>query len=103
MVLVYTCEILVLTGVEGMEQVSAIRYGGSIFTAQYSHSLVSVMAMALLSAWLGARLWGRIGGMMLGGLTFSHWQLEPAQSSQNVASCSFWHADDVVIGHFFSV
>lgn len=67
---------LVLAGVEGMEQVSDISYGGSVITAQYSHSLVSVLVMALLTAWLGARLWGRKGGILLGGLTFSHWLLD---------------------------
>lgn len=51
-------------------------YGGNIIHAVYTHSLVGAV---LLSAFLGlaaAALWGRVGGLVIGLMSFSHWLLD---------------------------
>lgn len=67
---------LMMLGVERMEQVAEISYGGYWFDVPYSHSLLSVLLLAVAAAWAGGRIWGKRNGAVLGGLVFSHWLLD---------------------------
>lgn len=69
---------LFLAGVETMEPVGAGGYGESIIHADYSHSLLGALLISLLAGWIGGRLWGRRGGLVIAALAFSHWLLDLA-------------------------
>jgi len=51
-------------------------YGQVIIHAAYTHSLVGALLIAAAAGLLGARFWGRNGGLAIGLVTFSHWILD---------------------------
>lgn len=62
---------LVALGVEGYEPGP---YGHDVLDATYTHSLVGALLIAGAAYWLGDRYWREArGGLVLGGLSFSHW------------------------------
>jgi membrane-bound metal-dependent hydrolase YbcI (DUF457 family) len=65
---------LYISGVETMEPVAA--GGGAIIHADYTHSLVGALLIALVAGGLAWRAWGRRPGLVLGGMVFSHWLLD---------------------------
>lgn len=68
---------LFIAGVETAEAVpGAPAYGGSIIHANYTHSLVGAALLSIIAGLLAQRAWGRRGGLMVGGLAFSHWILD---------------------------
>ncbi|MGU3472382.1 permease [Paenibacillus sp. D51F] len=68
-----------LTGKETMEPVpGAEGYGGSIIHADYTHSLVGTLIIAMAVGWLASRKWGRKGGWTIGAVVLSHWALDLA-------------------------
>jgi hypothetical protein len=60
----------------GVETIEGSGYGGLVIHANYTHSLVGALMIALLSGWLAGRLWGKKGGRVIGGVVFSHWLLD---------------------------
>ncbi|MFD0590280.1 metal-dependent hydrolase [Paenibacillus sp. GCM10027627] len=67
---------LLLTGVETIEETDGGGYGGMIIHADYTHSLLGAIMIALLAGWLGRKFWGTRAGIALGGIVFSHWLLD---------------------------
>jgi membrane-bound metal-dependent hydrolase YbcI (DUF457 family) len=51
-------------------------YGEKIFSADYSHSLVSALVMSLVVLIAGWIFWGQRNGLVLGVVVFSHWILD---------------------------
>ena len=51
-------------------------YGDGIIHADYTHSLLGALIIAVLTGLLGARWWGRRGGLVIGAVVFSHWVLD---------------------------
>ncbi|CDN41764.1 hypothetical protein [Paenibacillus sp. P22] len=68
-----------LTGKETLEAVpGADGYGGFIIHADYTHSLVGTLLLALIVGWLASLKWGRRGGWTIGAVVLSHWVLDLA-------------------------
>ncbi|MGD8188518.1 permease [Brevibacillus ginsengisoli] len=66
---------LFLSGVETMEPV-APGYGGSIIHADYTHSLVGALFIAMVAGHFAKYLWGLRGGLIISAMVFSHWILD---------------------------
>lgn len=68
---------LLLSGKESMDvTVHGSGYGELIIHADYSHSLVAALILAILAGLAGRWLWGTRAGLVLGGVVFSHWILD---------------------------
>lgn len=67
---------LFLSGAETIDTSFGTGYGEGIIHADYTHSLVGALLIAILSGLLAWKLWGKRGGTAIGGLTFSHWILD---------------------------
>ncbi|HEX2915760.1 MAG TPA: permease [Chloroflexia bacterium] len=67
---------LVLTGVETIEPSQKVGYGEAIIHANYTHSLVGALLIALVAGLVSSRFWGRRGGIVIGAVVFSHWLLD---------------------------
>lgn len=67
---------LYLAGVETIVPVGDGGYGANVIHADYTHSLVGALLLALLAGLLGRRLWGQRGGLVIAALVFSHWVLD---------------------------
>ena len=66
---------LLLSGVESMEPVGT-GHGEVIIHANYTHSLVGTLLLAVLVGGLAWRAWGKRSGVVLGAVVFSHWLLD---------------------------
>jgi len=66
---------LFVTGVETLEPV-ADGYGGSIIHADYTHSLVGALLIALIAGHFAKLKWGMNGGFLISAVVFSHWILD---------------------------
>lgn len=64
-----------ITGIETMEPV-AQGYGGSIIHADYTHSLVGALFIAMVAGHFAKYLWGLRGGLIISAMIFSHWLLD---------------------------
>ena len=51
-------------------------YGDSIIHADYTHSLLGAVLIALVTGWIAARWWGRRGGVVIAVVVLSHWVLD---------------------------
>ncbi|KIL39898.1 permease [Gordoniibacillus kamchatkensis] len=69
---------LLLSGRETIEPVSgdAAGYGQSVIHADYTHSLVGALLIALLAGIAAQLKWRKRSGLIIGGVTFSHWLLD---------------------------
>jgi hypothetical protein len=70
---------LFLTKVETIETIGgggAAGYGNGIIHADYTHSLVGALVLALVFAAPAAWRWGRRAATVLGAVVFSHWILD---------------------------
>lgn len=67
---------LLLSGVETMDSSGGVGYGKAVIHADYTHSLVGVLIMALIAGWAAAKAWGKRGGITIGAVVFSHWLLD---------------------------
>lgn len=67
---------LFLSGAETIDTSLGTGYGEGIIHADYTHSLVGALLIAILSGLLAWKLWGKRGGAAIGALTFSHWILD---------------------------
>ena len=69
---------LYLAGIETIEPAPGTTggYGGGIIHANYTHSLVGAVVLAVLFGAVAARAWGQRSGFVLGAVVFSHWALD---------------------------
>ncbi|MCD5316425.1 hypothetical protein [Kineosporia babensis] len=69
---------LLLTGIEYMEDVPGTvgGYGESYIYADYTHSLIGALLIAVLTGWVAMHWWGRRSGLVIGAVVFSHWLLD---------------------------
>jgi hypothetical protein len=69
---------LFIAGVERLVPVPGTTggYGDAIIYADYTHSLVGALILATVFGWIGALVWGKRTGIVLGGVVFSHWLLD---------------------------
>ncbi|MFC5468224.1 permease [Cohnella suwonensis] len=67
---------LYLTGVEPIDTQLGEGYGRGIIHAEYSHSLLGALIIAVLAGLAARRLWGKRAGLILAGVVFSHWVLD---------------------------
>jgi len=65
-------------GVEDIEDVPGTDggYGNVIIHADYTHSLIGAAVIAAVTGLLVVRWWGRLGGIVIGAVVFSHWILD---------------------------
>lgn len=67
---------LFLGGVETIDSPDGEGYGKAIIHADYTHSLVGALLIAVLAAFAAKWRWGKRAGFMVGGIVFSHWLLD---------------------------
>lgn len=68
---------LFIAGIETIERVPGRgAYGGGIIHANYTHSLVGALVIALVAGLLAGWAWSRRAGLVIGGVVFSHWLLD---------------------------
>ncbi|WP_336788587.1 permease [Paenibacillus sp. MMO-177] len=67
---------LYLTGIETIDTPFGGGYGKGIIHADYTHSLLGAMIIAVLAGMLAKKCWGRKAGFVLGAVVFSHWLLD---------------------------
>ncbi|QMV42789.1 metal-dependent hydrolase [Cohnella cholangitidis] len=63
-------------GVETMEEETGSGYGDWIIHADYTHSLLGAIVLAVLAGMLAKKLWGAKSGRVIGLVVFSHWLLD---------------------------
>jgi membrane-bound metal-dependent hydrolase YbcI (DUF457 family) len=67
---------LFLSGKETIDAVAGDGYGGGLIHAEYTHSLVGALVLALAAGLLGRLVWSRRTGTVIGLVVFSHWLLD---------------------------
>lgn len=69
---------LLLAGIEVIEPAPGTTggYGNGIIHADYTHSLVGAVVLAVVLGLASAWAWGRRIGVVLGAVVFSHWVLD---------------------------
>ncbi|ACT02744.1 hypothetical protein [Paenibacillus sp. JDR-2] len=67
---------LYLTGIEPIDTQLGSGYGKGIIHADYSHSLLGAMIIAVLAGLFARKLWGGKAGFVLSAVVFSHWLLD---------------------------
>lgn len=67
---------LLLTNVETIVPIGKGGYGEAVIHANYTHSLVGALLIALVAGLLAWRAWGRKTGLVIGAVVFSHWILD---------------------------
>ena len=55
-----------------------------IIYADYTHSLVGALALSVVFGWIGALVWGKRTGIVLGAVVFSHWLLDLLMHRQDL-------------------
>jgi hypothetical protein len=69
---------LYLVGIEGFKPVPGTNggYGNVIIDADYTHSLVGALILSIIAMVIAWIPWGRVNGLIIGGMVFSHWILD---------------------------
>jgi membrane-bound metal-dependent hydrolase YbcI (DUF457 family) len=69
---------LLAAGVESIDDYPGTDggYGDVVIHADWTHSLVGAIVIAVVTGWLVTRWWGRRGGLVIGAVVFSHWILD---------------------------
>lgn len=69
---------LLAAGIETIKNVPGTSggYGKAIIHADYTHSLVGAVLLAVIFGGVAARFWGQRAGVVLGAVAFSHWVLD---------------------------
>jgi hypothetical protein len=67
---------LLLTNIETITPIDKGGYGEAIIHANYTHSLVGALLIAIVAGVLAWRAWGRNSGLVIGAVAFSHWILD---------------------------
>jgi hypothetical protein len=77
---------LFVAGIERLTPVPGLPlgYGDVIIYADYSHSLVGALVLSAVFGWIGALIWGKRTGLVLGGVVFSHWLLDLIMHRQDL-------------------
>ncbi|MDF2720490.1 MAG: hypothetical protein K0Q59_165 [Paenibacillus sp.] len=65
-----------MTGIETMDESHGSGYGQLIIHADYTHSLVGALLLALIGGLLAGYWKGRRAGVIMGAVVFSHWLLD---------------------------
>lgn len=65
-----------LAGVERTDTSIGTGYGETIFHADYTHSLVGALLIAVVAGFAARRAWGAKGGYAIASVVFSHWLLD---------------------------
>jgi hypothetical protein len=70
--------VLYLAGVESFRprEGTAGGYANMVFTADYSHSLVGSLGISLVALVVTWVFWGRLNGLIIGAMVFSHWLID---------------------------
>ncbi len=70
--------VLVMAGVESFTPFDPTHptYGQVTIHAFYDHSLVGALLIALVAGVVARKAWGARAGLVIGGVTFSHWILD---------------------------
>lgn len=78
--------VFVLFVLIGLESFEFGPYGHLSLSIQYSHSLVGALAIAAVAYWIGNRFWkSSQGGIVLAGLSFSHWIVDVLMHRSDMA------------------
>jgi len=77
---------LFIAGIERLTPVPGLplAYGDVIIYADYTHSLVGALALSVVFGWIGALVWGKRTGIVLGAVAFSHWLLDLLMHRQDL-------------------
>lgn len=67
---------LFIKGIEPIETIAGGGYGNAIIHADYTHSLVGALLIALVAGAAGGFAWGMRGAAVIAGVVFSHWVLD---------------------------
>ncbi|WEK55538.1 MAG: permease [Candidatus Cohnella colombiensis] len=67
---------LLATNVETFDEQHGNGYGELVIHADYTHSLVGALILALVAGWIAKRVWGSQAGKIIGAVVFSHWILD---------------------------
>jgi membrane-bound metal-dependent hydrolase YbcI (DUF457 family) len=67
---------LFVAGIEPMDTSAGSGYGESIIHADYTHSLLGALLIAVFAGLIAAKAWGKQGGITVGSVVFSHWILD---------------------------
>jgi len=67
---------LLFAGIETIDDRHGGGYGELIIHADYTHSLLGAIVLAVLAGLAAYRRWGRRAGYVLGAVVFSHWLLD---------------------------
>jgi hypothetical protein len=67
---------LFLMHIETVDPIGNGGYGQGIIHANYSHSLIGALLIALCAGLLAWRPWGRRGALVIAAVVFSHWLLD---------------------------
>jgi len=67
---------LFLTGVETMDPVAGEGYGEQLIHADYTHSLVGALLIAIVAGFFTMRAWGKRSGLIIAAVVYSHWILD---------------------------
>ncbi|MFK7692359.1 permease [Paenibacillus sp. HJGM_3] len=67
---------LFVSGVETIDDQHGVGYGKAIIHADYTHSLLGALILALLAGLLAKKLWGKRASFIMAGVVFSHWILD---------------------------
>ncbi|MBW5448025.1 permease [Cohnella sp. CFH 77786] len=67
---------MLLTGTETIDSSGGEGYGEAVIHADYTHSVVGMLVLALIAGLAAARWWGSRGGITIGAVVASHWLLD---------------------------
>lgn len=67
---------LYAAGIETIQPLDGGSYGEQVIHANYSHSLVGALVIALAAGLLAGWRWNRRSGIVIGTVVFSHWLLD---------------------------
>lgn len=67
---------LLLIGIESMDPIGNGGYGEVIIHADYTHSLLGSLLISIGAGFIAWWIWNWRSGVVIGGLTFSHWLLD---------------------------
>ncbi|AJY73826.1 hypothetical protein [Paenibacillus beijingensis] len=67
---------LFIKGIEPIETIAGGGYGNAIIHADYTHSLVGALLIAVLAGLAASLAWGKQGAWVISSVVFSHWILD---------------------------
>ncbi|TJY42244.1 permease [Cohnella pontilimi] len=67
---------MLLSGAETIDSSEGVGYGKAIIHADFTHSIVGALVLAVLAGLLAWKAWGKRSGVTIGAVVFSHWLLD---------------------------